>query len=306
MADQHRTAADIQKLVPADELKQLRQRNDRPGLTFLSGHVLTLVITGWLVAEALDSAWLIPAMFVHGVVIVHLFAPFHEATHGTAFRTRWLNRSVAWATGLALQLPPTHFTLEHAAHHKYTQDPVRDPERIPEAYSTKGYLWFASAIPYFRGNFLNLYNHARKNFTEMELTFIPPGSLAKVQREAWIIGSFYLAIIILSLAFQSLAALTFWFLPRVLGEPVMRIIRMSEHGACPLVPDMLRNTRTVITLSPLCWLNWNNAHHAEHHAMPAIPFHALPGLHRHLGRHIEEVRPGYADTQAHILRSAAK
>ncbi len=306
MEDQHRTAADIQKLVPVDELKRLRKRSDGPGLAFLAGHAFTLLFTGWLVAQSQGSFWILPALLIHGVVIVHLFAPFHEATHGTAFRSRWLNRSVAWATGLTLQLPPTHFTLEHAAHHKYTQDPVRDPERIPEAYSIKGYLWFATAIPYFRGNFVNLYNHARKNFTEMERTFIPPGSFAKVQREAWIIWSFYLGIVVLSLGFQSLAALTFWILPRVLGEPVMRIIRMSEHGACPLIPDMLRNTRTVVTLTPLRWLNWNNAHHAEHHAMPAIPFHALPGLHRHLGRYIEEVRPGYVDTQAHILKSAAQ
>ncbi|MGI9504924.1 MAG: fatty acid desaturase, partial [Geminicoccaceae bacterium] len=265
-----------------------------------------LLVTGWLVAETQGSAWLVPAMLLHGVVIVHLFAPFHESTHGTAFRTRWLNRSVAWATGLALQLPVTHFTLEHAAHHKYTQDPVRDPERIPQAYSISGYLWFATAIPYFWSNIANLVNHARGNFTEMERSFIPPGSFNRVQRDAWIIGSVYLAIALASIALQSWAAVTFWLLPRVIGEPVMRIIRMSEHGACPLVPDMLRNTRTVITSAPLRWLNWNNAHHAEHHAMPAIPFHALPALHRHLGSHIEEVRPGYVDTQAHLLKSAAR
>ncbi|MEM7044544.1 MAG: fatty acid desaturase [Pseudomonadota bacterium] len=306
MAERHRTAADIQKLVPSDDLKRLRQRSDRPGLMFLAGHILALSVTGWLVAILLESAWVLPAMFVHGVVIVHLFAPFHEATHGTAFRSRWLNRSVAWATGLALQLPPTHFTLEHAAHHKYTQDPIRDPERIPEAYSIKGYLWFATAISYFRGNFLNLFNHARGNFTEMERTFIPPNSFARVQREAWIIWSVYLGVTVLSIVFQSWAAVIYWLLPRVIGEPVMRIIRMSEHGACPLIPDMLRNTRTVVTLTPLRWLNWNNAHHAEHHAMPAIPFHALPKLHEHLGRHIDEVRPGYVDTQAHLLRSAAR
>jgi fatty acid desaturase len=205
-----------------------------------------------------------------------------------------------------LQLPPTHFALEHAAHHKFTQDPVRDPERIPEAYSIKGYIWFATAIPYFRGNFLNLYNHARGRFTDMEKTFIPPNSFARVRREAWIIWAVYFSILALSLVLQSWAALIYWLLPRIIGEPVMRIIRMSEHGACPLVPDMLRNTRTVVTLTPLRWLNWNNAHHAEHHAMPAIPFHALPTLHQHLGRHIEEVRPGYVQTQAHLLRSAAR
>lgn len=246
------------------------------------------------------------AMFLHGIVIVHLFAPFHESTHGTAFRTRWLNRSVAWFTGLALQLPPTHFTLEHAAHHKYTQDPLRDPERIPEAYSIRGYLWFATAIPYFRGNLVNLYNHARGHFTKAEKTFIPPNSFARVQRDALIIWSVYLGMAILSIGLQSWDIVIYWLLPRIIGEPVMRIIRMSEHGACPLVPDMLRNTRTVITVAPVRWLNWNNAHHAEHHAMPVIPFHALPRLHQYLGKHIRDVRSGYIRTQAHLLKNAAR
>lgn len=304
MEHRHRTAADIQSLVPSDDLKRLRQRQDRPGLIFLAGHSLALLATGWLVAKTLDSAWLIPMMLVHGVVIVHLFAPFHESTHGTAFRSRWLNRAVAWATGLALQLPPTHFTLEHAAHHKFTQDPVRDPERVPEANSIKGYLIFATAIPYFRGNITNLLNHARGRFTAMEQSFIPPNSRSKVKRDAWIIWGVYLLIFLASLLLQSWVAIFYWLIPRVIGEPFMRIIRMSEHGACPLVPDMLKNTRTVITWSPLRWLNWNNAHHAEHHAMPAIPFHALPELHKHLGEHIEELRPGYVDTQAHLFRNA--
>lgn len=300
-----RSAADFHRLVPPIELKRLRKRNDRQGLLFLGGHIATLIVTGSLITDAIGSVWLWPAMFIHGVVIVHLFAPFHETTHGTAFKTRWLNRSVAWFTGLALQLPPTHFILEHVAHHKYTQDPFRDPERIPEAYSVTGYLWFATAIPYFRGSIANLLNHARGHFTGMEETFIPPGRFARVRREALIMWSVYLGIAALSFLLESWVAVIYWLVPRVIGEPVMRIIRMSEHGARPLVPDMLRNTRTVITWPPIRWLNWNNAHHAEHHAMPAIPFHALPDLHRHLGTHIEEVRQGYVQTQAHLLKSAA-
>ena len=130
------------------------------------------------------------------------------------------------------------------------------------------------------------------------------GAIAR--RESRIDGLFYLVIALTSLAFQSWAAAIYWLFPRIIGKPAMRIIRMSEHGACPLVPDMLHNTRTVITLTPIRWLNWNNAHHAEHHAMLAIPFHALPALHRHLGSHIEEVRPGYVHTQAHILKSATQ
>jgi fatty acid desaturase len=305
MADgDHRSIGAIRALVPRERLRALGQRRDGPGLVFLFGHLLTLALTGTLLGLSLGSWWVVPATFLHGVVIVHLFAPFHESTHGTAFRTRWLNQAVAWATGLALFLPPTHFTLEHAAHHKFTQDPERDPERVPEANTVRGYLLYATAIPYFRYAFSKLVHQARGRFTDLERSFIPPRSLPTVQREAQLMWAFYVALAVVSLAAQSWAVVLYWLLPRIVGEPAMRIIRMSEHGACPLVPDMLRNTRTVITLRPLRWLNWNNAHHAEHHALPGIPFHALPALHQDLRAHLAEVRPGYVATQAHLLPSA--
>ncbi len=299
-----RSAGAIRALVPRERLRALGQRRDGPGLVFLGTHLLTLAVTGTLLGLSLGSWWAVPATILHGVVIVHLFAPFHESTHGTAFRTRWLNQAVAWFTGLALFLPPTHFTLEHAAHHKFTQDPLRDPERVPQTNTVPGYLLYATSIPYFRYAFSNLVHQARGRFTDLERSFIPPRSLPKVQREAQLMWGFYGALALISLATQSWAVVLYWLLPRIAGEPVMRIIRMSEHGACPLVPDMLRNTRTVITLRGLRWLNWNNAHHAEHHALPGIPFHALPELHKDLGPHLKELEPGYIATQAHLLRSA--
>ena len=45
-----------------------------------------------LATWGMEGTWILPAMFLHGVVIVHLFAPFHESTHGTAFRSRWRER----------------------------------------------------------------------------------------------------------------------------------------------------------------------------------------------------------------------
>jgi len=114
----------------------------------------------------------------------------------------------------------------------------------------------------------------------------------------------YAGIAVLSIATGSLAALWLWLVPRVIAEPVMRVIRMSEHGACPLVPDMLKNTRTVLTLRPIQWLNWNMAYHAEHHSLPAVPFHALPALHGHLGPHLAELEQGYGRTQALIIERA--
>ncbi|MEM7024684.1 MAG: fatty acid desaturase, partial [Pseudomonadota bacterium] len=210
-----------------------------------------------------------------------------------------------WGTALTLFLPPTHFTLEHAAHHKYTQDPERDPERIPDTARVRGYLLTATSIPYFQYVLSNLVRHALGRFTDLERSYVPPRSLPKLQHEAQLMWAFYGALALISVVTHSWAVVLYWFLPRIVAEPAMRIIRMSEHGACPLVPDMLRNTRTVITFRLLRWLNWNNAHHAEHHALPGIPFHALPELHKELGPHLEQLEPGYVATQIHLLREAS-
>ena len=38
---------------------------------------------------------------------------------------------------------------------------------------------------------------------------------------------------------------------------------------------------------------WNMPYHAEHHAYPAVPFHALPRLHQGIREKIANVEPGY-------------
>ncbi len=295
---------DPRSLVPADRLRRLARRRDGPGLVFLALHLAALALTGTLVALALGTGWVWPAMAGHGIVIVHLFAPFHETAHSSAFRSRRLNEAVYWATGLVLGLPPTHFRLEHSAHHAHTSDPARDPEMIAASGTVGGYLWYATSIPYFTALLSSLVRHPFRAFTPVERGFLPERQRRRVQRDAILMWLVYGSIAALSLAAGSTLALTFWLLPRLLGEPVMRIIRMSEHGACPLVPDMLVNTRTVLTLRPIQWLNWNMAFHAEHHAIPAVPFHALPALHRDLGPHLAELEQGYGRTQGVILNAA--
>lgn len=298
------TLPDPRSLLPPDRLRSLARRRDMPGLVFLGLHLVLLGLTGTLVILMLGSLWLWPAIVVHGIVIVHLFAPFHETAHSSAFRNRRLNTTVLWATGLVLGLPPTFFRLEHAAHHAHTSDPGKDPEMVAASGSVAGYLWYATALPYFWALFSSLFRHPFGAFTAVEQAFIPASQRRRVQREAIWMWAVYAAIASASIATGSTLTLTCWLVPRVLGEPFMRIIRMSEHGACPLVPDMLVNTRTVLTLRPIQWLNWNMAFHAEHHAIPAVPFHALPALHRDLGPHLAALERGYSRTQAVILGAA--
>ena len=43
-------------------------------------------------------------------------------------------------------------------------------------------------------------------------------------------------------------------------------------------------------------------YHAEHHAYPAIPFHALPRLHARVRDRIENLEPGYVRASVTVAR----
>lgn len=82
-------------------------------------------------------------------------------------------------------------------------------------------------------------------------------------------------------------------MPAILGQPFLRAYLLAEHGLCPPVADMLANSRTTYTARAVRLLAWNMPYHAEHHCFPAVPFHRLPDLHRHLGPALKSTAPGY-------------
>lgn len=112
----------------ARRLGSLTQRSDAAGFAQLAGHFAALVATGYLISSSIGTYWLPLALLVHGFVLVFLFAPLHETIHRTAFRSRWVNTAVSWFCGAALMLPPDYFRAFHFTHHRYTQNPERDPE----------------------------------------------------------------------------------------------------------------------------------------------------------------------------------
>jgi fatty acid desaturase len=163
-------------------LKALAERSDRRGLLRLFGHLAAILATGTLLAVSWGSPLLLPAMILHGVVLVFLFAPLHEAIHGTAFRSRALNRSVAFFCGLVLFLPSGYFRAFHFAHHRYTQDEGRDPELMRPKPETLGeYLLTLSGLVYWNEQ-LQLFG--RLVAGRVEEPFVPERQRKAVVREA--------------------------------------------------------------------------------------------------------------------------
>ena len=295
----------IRDIIGRGRLAGFVERRDGPGLAFAATHAALIVATGWLLWRALGTHWAVPATIAHGIVIVHLFAPFHESTHYTAFRSRWLNTAAGWLTGLVLMLPPTVFRYQHTAHHRYTQDIDRDPQMIPIGERPWGFAYYASAVPYFQGILSGLFRQPFGRLSPAERRDVPPAMHAVVRREARLFWCVYLLIAAVSVHFESWLAVQLWLVPRVAGEPLMRVIRMSEHVGCARVPSMLENTRTVLTIAPLRLLAWNMAYHTAHHALPQAPFFRLAALDAVLRGHVVETRDGYVDfVRTHFRRMA--
>jgi fatty acid desaturase len=292
----------VKTLVPQRRLRELMRRTDLAALLFLVRHLALLSLSGWLVWTALGTYWLWPAMTMHGLVIVHLFAAQHESAHRTAFRTRRLNDLVGWMLGAIIMLPHVYFRWEHTDHHTYTQDTKRDPQLISQPRSLWAYAFYLSTLPYWWGFLRPFARHVRGVIDADEKRFIPTSERLKVILEARAMLALYVAALTLSFIFQTRVLLVFWLLPRLLAEPFMRFVRMTEHVGRPVNGvDLLENSRTCIVWPPLRWLAWNMPYHAEHHLSPAVPFHALPALHEELRGSHRRVVKGYCGAHKEIL-----
>ena len=112
----------------------------------------------------------------------------------------------------------------------------------------------------------------------------------------------YLAVAALSIAAASPVALVVWVVPWLVGQAFLRPYLLAEHTACAFTRDCLENTRTTLTLAAVRLFAWNMPYHAEHHAYPAVPFHALPRLHQHVRGKIENLEPGYVAASVKVAR----
>lgn len=289
--------------VPIDrqEMRELRRLSDASGARRLLGHAAALAAAVLLVALAPNAWWRFPAQALEGVILVFLFAPLHESIHRTAFRNRRVNDYLAAIIGFVLVLPADYFRFFHFAHHRYTQDPERDPElATPKPRTLRQWLWVVTGLPVWRAHIMGLLRHSIGKIDEPYLT---PTPARRVIHEARIHLALYVAIAVACLAFKSAVALEFWVIPALLGQPWLRLYLMAEHTGCALVPEMLVNSRCTITNRTVRFFAWNMPYHAEHHVFPAVPFHALPRLHHRLAPMLKVVAPGYIAAQRQILRN---
>lgn len=284
-----------------ETVRRLSRRSDARGFLQLGAHLALLTASGTLVWASRGHPWLAGALVLHGIVLSFFFCPLHETIHRTAFASRWPNDAVAWISGALLMLPPEYFRCFHYTHHRFTQDPSRDPELAQPPPSTlASYLLRVSGLPYWHDRLTVTLRHALTG--RVREAYITPAESARVVREARALWVCYLAIIAASIFFGRADALIYWVIPALLGQPFLRLFLMAEHTGCALSDDMLDNTRTTHTNAAVLLLTWRMPYHAEHHVVPSVPFHALKKLNELVGPRVQVRAPGYLAVHRELLR----
>ena len=288
--------------LKADVLKSLSGRSNGPGLSRALGHFGAIAVTSTLLWQWRDSLWAIPLIALQGYLLAFLFTAEHETAHHTAFRSRFLNYIVGHLSGLVILLPYEYYRVFHWDHHRYTQDHDRDPElqlRVPS--DRLGVILFWSGLPIWINRVKLLLKHGVMG--RVTVPWVPEDKKALIVREARLYVLAYACIILLSIATGSMAALMLWVLPVMVGQWFLRPYQLAEHTGCDHGKNMLHNSRTTYTNAFVRYFAWNMPYHAEHHAYPAVPFHALPQLHAHTKPHIKHTGDGYVNATAGVVKN---
>ena len=110
--------------------------------------------------------------------------------------------------------------------------------------------------------------------------YIRGGEKSLVILEARWHVALYAAVVVLSILFQSWAALALWFGPMLSTKWAYMLQGTIKHLGRPHSDNLFENTRTARTGPLFHWLGWNMQYHTAHHLFPSVPFHRLPELHQ--------------------------
>lgn len=122
-----------EKLLSPTMLRELSVRSDLQGLARAVSHYGVILVLGtliWLVSSRYGVVWALPLILAQSYFVAFLFMVVHETAHKTAFRSRGLNLVLGHLSSFAVGLPYDYYCLFHWDHHRYTQDPTRDPELL--------------------------------------------------------------------------------------------------------------------------------------------------------------------------------
>ncbi|VIO79357.1 hypothetical protein CI41S_68840 [Bradyrhizobium ivorense] len=220
------------KPLSAADVRDLSVKSNLSGAVRAASHYGMIAIVGaliWLVASRYGLAWAVPLIAVQGYFVAFLFMVVHETAHKTAFRSHALNLAVGNLSAFMIGLPYEYYRLFHWDHHRYTQDPDKDPELIvgPKPKSDTQLAIAYSGLLQVLVRIRLMLRHAITG--RVIVPWIPEAKRASIVLEARLYLAGYLLLLAASLLLHSAILLWVWIGPA--SSSCVRISMPSTPGA---------------------------------------------------------------------------
>ncbi len=295
--------------IPRKRLKQLMRRKDGPAIRDTVIWVVALVSTGYLAFLSWGTWWAIPAFAVYGVLYGSTSdSRWHECSHGTAFKTSWMNDLVYNIASFILFRNPIAWRWSHARHHTDTIIIGRDPEILaPRPPDIKGMML---NLFYIKGGPTGLGKIVANSFgrlSDEDKDFVPEEEWSGACMVARVHLLIHALVIFWALKIGSILPLMFVSFPIFYGAWLTVVFAITQHaGLAENVLDHRLNTRTIYMNPIFRFLYWNMNYHVEHHMFPLVPYHALPELHEEMKNDTPKPYKGLIQAYREIIPALIK
>jgi Na(+)-translocating NADH:ubiquinone oxidoreductase F subunit len=268
--------------VPRATMRKLLERRNGPAIRDTLLWFALILGSAYATWALWGSWWAVIPYAIYAVLYgTTSDSRWHESSHGTAFKTDWMNNALYEIASFMVMRESTLWRWSHTRHHSDTIIVGRDPEisvpRPPDIRALCLNLFNLVVYPIY---FKKLFNHSMGRMSPDEKTFIPESEFPKIYLKARISLLIYLGVIATAVITRSILPLLFIGLPNLFGSWLMAVYGHTQHaGLAENVLDHRLNCRTVYMNVINRYLYWNMNYHVEHHMFPLVPYHALPELH---------------------------
>lgn len=283
------------------KLKELTRRSDLQGAFQAVGHIILIAITGAATYCFFDQRiWIgfALSLFLHGSIYSFIAGnATHELSHGTVFKTKWLNGLFLRILSLISWFNFHNYKMSHTYHHLYTLHPRGDREVVLPIKPSLQALhllqlftfniigwhepWSYPIIPIIGGT-VKLAFSGKFDKEWLEAVFADQEEARKKAINwARMILLLHLALIVVSIVFK------LWLLPILvtfapfIANWLRYFVGAPMHtGLRDNVADFRLCVRS-ITLDPFSqFVYWRMNWHTEHHMFAAVPCYNLRRLYR--------------------------
>lgn len=247
-----------------------------PTVILVAFVVLSFVINLTLFVMGVTPPWL--AGILLAALTYMSYTPLHEAAHGNIHgkhdELSWLNDLCGYLVAPLIAVPYASHRLEHFTHHRYTNQPGKDPDFVVSEFGQGPWGAFTTVLKFlWVQNTFFVTHHWRSATLKERAIYCAEVSISLGWRVAFLSivnqpGTAW--VILLGYLFGGLFT-AYWFAYR-------------PHIPYQ-TPDRYRNTNSLIMptwMKPLEWFWLGQNLHSIHHLFPRVPFYRYHALHREI------------------------